>query len=228
MKRSLFLIAVTFIFLTSCVDDNGSGGNVAPASGTVVYLADQDIVGVFELFLATSGTKLNPPLPAGRTVQSFALTPDASAVVCIADQDQNDVFELYRVNLPSPGSSTKLNGQLALCGLVVCGDVTAFAITPDNSAVVYIADQTADDVFELFRTVLTSLANSKLNPNFSAGQNVDAFAVLPNSTGVIYRANQNTPGAKELYRVLFATAQTADRLITSPPFITGQNVGKFT
>ena len=132
MKPALLLVAVTVLFLTSCVDDNGSGGNVASTSGAVVYLADQDIVGVFELFLATSGTKLNPPLPAGRTVQSFALTPDASAVVYIADQDQNDVFELYRVNLASPGSSTKLNGQLALCGLVVCGDVTAFAITPDN------------------------------------------------------------------------------------------------
>ena len=228
MKLSFLLVAVTVLFLTSCVDDNGSGGNVAPTSGTVVYLADQDIVGVFELFLAGSGTKLNPALPAGRTVQSFALTPDATAVVYIADQDQNDVFELYRVNLASPGSSTKLNGQLALCGLAVCGDVTQFAVTPDNSAVVYIADQTADDVFELFRTVLTSLANSKLNPNFAAGQNVDAFAVLPNSTGVIYRANQNTPGAKELYRVLFASPQTTDRLITSPPLLTGQNVGKFT
>src|SRR6476620_5104629 len=227
MKPALLLVAVTFIFLTSCVDDNGSGGNVAPASGTVVYLADQDIVGVFELFLATSGTKLNPPLPAGRTVQSFALTPDATAVVYIADQDQNDVFELYRVSLASPGSSTKLNGQLALCGLAVCGDVTAFAITPDNSAVVYIADQTADDVFELFRTVLTTMVNSKLNPNFAAGQNIDAFAVLPNSTGVIYRANQNTPGVKELYRVLFTTAPSTDRLIT-PPLITGQNVGAFT
>src|SRR6476620_10694108 len=228
MKPSLLLVAVTVLFLTSCVDDNGSGGgNVAPTSGTVVYLADQDIVGVFELFLAGSGTKLNPALPAGRTVQSFALTPDATAVVYIADQDQNDVFELYRVNLASPGSSTKLNGQLALCGLAVCGDVTQFAITPDNSAVVYIADQTADDVFELFRTVLTSLANSKLNPNFAAGQNVDAFAVLPNHTGVIYLANQNTPGAKELYRVLFASPQTTDRLI-SPPLITGQNVGAFT
>jgi hypothetical protein len=225
--KSILLLAAPVLFLMSCINDNGTSGTVVPSSGAVVYLADQDIVGVFELFLATSGTKLNPPLPAGRTVQSFALTPDASAVVYIADQDQDDVFELYRVNLASPGSSTKLNGQLALCGLAVCGDVTEFAVTPDNSTVVYIADQTADDVFELFRTALTTMVNSKLNPNFAAGQNVDAFAVLPNSTGVIYRANQNTPGVKELYRVLFTTSST-DRLITSPPLITGQNVGAFT
>lgn len=226
--KSILLLAAPVLFLMSCINDNGTSGPVVPSSGAVVYLADQDIVGVFELFLATSGTKLNPPLLAGRTVQSFALTPDASAVVYIADQDQDDVFELYRVNLASPGSSTKLNGQLALCVLVVCGDVTEFAVTPDNSAVVYMADQTADDVFELFRTVLTTMVNSKLNPNFAAGQNVDAFAVLPNSTGVIYRANQNTAGVKELYRVLFTAAPSTDRLIISPPLITGQNVGAFT
>jgi hypothetical protein len=229
-KAVLLLMAVAAaLSLTGCPGgDDGTGGSSPPSSGTVVYLADQDIVGVFELFLAGSGTKLNPALPVGRTVQSFALTPDATAVVYIADQDQNDVFELYRVNLASPGSSTKLNGPLVLCGSAVCGDVTAFAVTPDNSAVVYIADQRADDVFELFRTVLSSTANSKLIPDLAPGQNVDAFAVLPNSTGVTYRANQNTPGAKELYRVLFATAPITDRLITSPPLIAGQNVGKFT
>jgi hypothetical protein len=58
-----------------------------------VYLADQDIAGVFELYLEGSGTKLNPALAVGRTITSFALTPDAAAVVYIADQDQDDVFE---------------------------------------------------------------------------------------------------------------------------------------
>lgn len=223
----ILVLAAAVLFLTSCVNDNGSGGNVVPTSGTVVYLADQSIVGVFELFLAGSGTKLNPSLAAGRTVTSFALTPDATAVVYIADQDQDDVFELFLVKLAAPGVSTKLNGALVLCGLVVCGDVTDFTITSDNSSVVYRADQTIDQVFELFRTVLTTNVNSKLNPDFVAGQNVDAFVVLPNSTGVIYRANQNTPGVKELYRVLFLTAPATDRLV-SPPLVVGQNVGAFT
>ena len=109
MKRSLLLVAVTFIFLTSCVDDNGSGGNVAPASGTVVYLADQDIAGVFELFLASSGAKLNPTLPVGRTVVSFALTPNGSAVVYLADQDQDDVFA-YTINSTS-GALAAVSGS---------------------------------------------------------------------------------------------------------------------
>lgn len=222
-KALLLLIVVTAaLSLTGCPgDDNGTGGTAPPSSGTIVYLADQDLVGVFELFVATSGTKLNPPLPAGRTVQSFAVTPDATAVVYIADQDQDDVFELYRVNVASPGSSTKLNGLL-----VTGGDVDEFAVTPDNTAVVYTADQTTDNVVELYRTAFSGGANAKLNPNYALGQNVDAFAVLPNSTGVIYRANQNTAAVKELYRVLFATPGTTDRLVT-PFLIGGQNVGAF-
>ncbi len=228
--RLLRFLAVACLMIAGCNtsgDGSVSGGRAGSGTGTVVYLADQTIVGVFELFLGGSGTKLNPPLAAGRTVQSFALTPDASAVVYIADQDQDNVFELFIVKLAQPGVSTKLNGPLVLCLLVVCGDVTDFAITADNNSVVYRADQTTDQVFELYQTVLTTMVNSKLNPSFVAGQNIDAFVLLPNSTGVIYRANQNNPGIEELYRVLFATAPATDRLLVSPPLIVGQNVGPF-
>jgi hypothetical protein len=204
---------------------SGDGTTVTPTSGSgvVVYQADQDTIGVFELYLATSGTKLNPPLPAGRTVTSFALTPDATAVIYIADQDFDDVFELYRVSLATPGISTKLNPAfLAGSGK----DVVEFAVTPDNTSVVYIADQDIDDVFELFRTVFFGGANTKLNPGYTLGQDVDAFVILPNSTGVIYRADQNTDGVNELYRVLFTTAPATDRLV-NPPLVVGQNVGAF-
>ena len=220
-KPSLLLIALAALFLTGCPDDNGGAPPATASSGTVVYLADQDTVGVFELYLATSGAKLNSPLVAGGSVTSFALTPDATAVIYIADQQQNDVFELWRVNLASPGSSTKLNGPL-----IPGGDVEEFAVTPDNSAVVYRADQTIDNVIELYRTIFSGGNNAKLNPNYALGQNVDAFALLPNSTGVIYRANKDTATVKELYRVLFATPQTADRLVT-PFLIAGQNVDAF-
>ncbi len=220
-KPFLSLIAVAALSMTGCPSDDSSAPPPSSSGGTIVYLADQNTVGVFELFLATSGTRLNPPLVAGGSVTRFALTPDATAVIYIADQEQNDVFELWRVNLASPGSSTKLNGVL-----VPGGDVEEFAVTPDNSAVVYRADQTTDNVIELYRTVFNGGGNAKLNPNYGPGQNVDAFALLPNSTGVIYRANQNTATVNELYRVLFATAPATDRIV-SPILIAGQNVEAF-
>lgn len=188
----------------------------------MVYLADQDTVGVFELYLGSSGAKLNPALGAGRTVTNFAVTPGATAVVYIADQDQDEVYELYRVNLATPGTSAKLNGTIVPAG----GDVTDFAITPDGSAVVYRADQNTDEVFELYRTVLGTATNSRLNPAYAGGQDIETFVILPDSTGVIYRADQNTDGVSELYRVLFANAPTSDRLV-APALVNGQNVGAF-
>jgi hypothetical protein len=223
MRLALFLAAVCAL-LAGC-SSSGDGTSVTPTvgPGTVVYLADQTTVGVFELFLATSGTKLNPPLAANRTVTSFALTPDATAVIYIADQDFDDVFELYRVNLANPGFSTKLNPAF----VVGSGkDVVEFAVSPDSTSVVYIADQTINDVFELYRTVFFGGANSKLNPDYVAGKNVDAFLILPNSAGVIYRADQNTVGVSELYSLLFATAPVNVRLV-APPLVVGQNVGAF-
>ena len=143
-------------------------------------------------------------------------------MIYIADQDQNDVFELYLVSLATPGVSTKLNPAL-----VAGGNVVEFAVTPDNSAVVYRADQTIDDTFELYRTVLASGVNSKLNPPYVPGQDVETFVVLPNSTGVIYRADQNTDGVNELYRLLFATAPLLNDRLVSPPLLFRQNVGAF-
>jgi len=225
-KPSLLLVAAAALIMTGCPSDDASAPPVTSSStGTIVYLADQDIVGVFELFMATSGTKLNPPLPFGRTVQSFALTPDASAVVYIADQDQDDVFELYRVSLAKPGESTKLNPNLA-----PGQNVVEFAVTPDATAVVYIADQTTNEVFELFRTVLATRDNSKLNPPYDVppktGQDVDAFVILPDNSGVVYRADQDTDGVSELYRELFSTPGTTTPAI-SGVLVFGQNVKDF-
>lgn len=225
MKHANFIqvLLAACVVLAGCTSGGDSGpGGAIPGSGTVVYLADQTTVGVFELFLATSGTKLNPPLAANRTVTSFALTPDATAVVYIADQDQDNVFELYRVSLATPGVSTKLNGVL-----VAGGSVVEFAFTPDNSSVVYRADQTIDNVVELYRTVFFGGANSKINPAYGLGQNIDAFVVLPNSTGVIYRANQNNVNVNELYSQSFATAPLNNVRLIAPPLGVGQNVGGF-
>jgi len=212
-KASLFLMAVAALFLTGCPSDDASAPPVVSSSGTIVYLADQTNIGVFELFLATSGTKLNSPLVAGGSVKSFALTPDATAVIYIADQEQTGVFELWRVNLSNPGVSTKLNGALA-----TGGDVEEFAVTPNSNSVVYIADQSNDDVFEIFQTVLATGVNSKLNPPYTppTGQDVDAFVILPDSTGVVYRADQD-PAANDVFQLyveLFATPGTNNPAIS--------------
>ena len=57
---SWFALPLVFI-LTGCPSGDGGGGGGGEAGGSaIVYLADQTTDGVFELFLASSGAKLNP------------------------------------------------------------------------------------------------------------------------------------------------------------------------
>src|SRR5262245_27302421 len=68
----------------------------------VVYLADEDIHGVFELFSAPSvggaGAKISGAMTAGGTIVAGTSrpTPNGSQWLYLADQDTNERFELYR------------------------------------------------------------------------------------------------------------------------------------
>ena len=106
------------------------------------------------------------------------------------------------------------------------GDVVQLAVTADGTAVVYRADQTQDEVFELFRTLFNGVDEQQTQSPYTFRRTWMTFVLLPNSTGVIYRADQATDGVSELYRVLFATAGTSNPFI-NPPLFAGQNVKAF-
>ena len=208
--------------------DNGGGTpGSPPASSPViertVYLADQDLDNVVELYLVGSSiNKLNPPLPKGKNVIDFQITPDKKAVVYRADQDTDEVFELYRVEFANPGVSTKLNSPLP-----AGGDVWFGLITPDSSSVLYLADRTTDDVLELYRVPFANPGMStKLNGPLVAGGNVFFdFRITPDNSAVVYRASQTTAGVVELYRVPFAAPGVSSKL--NGPLVVGGNVEGF-
>ena len=215
MKRLLLLSIFSLsIAVAACSGggDSGSSNSSSPSAASterIVYLADQDINGVSELYLAGSSIKLNPPLSAGKNVLDFQITPDKTAVVYRADQDTNDVFELYRVEFATPGVSTKLNSPLP-----AGGDVWSAVITPDSSSVLYVADQTTDGVTELYRVPFaTPGVSAKLNGPLVPGGNVFFdIGVTPNNSAVVYRATQATAKIIELYRVLLATPGVSTKL----------------
>jgi hypothetical protein len=205
------------------------GGNVTnfaitPNSASVVYLADQRVDQIFELFLSPitgpgSGTSLNPPLNAGQNVTTFAVTPDNTAVIYRANENTPGTFELFRVTFALPQTSVvTLNGAL-----VAGGNVSSFTIAANGSAVVYSADQDIFGVVELFRVPLTPVAAAqKVNPNFVAPQSVTAFVITPDSSAVVYLANQTVNTVVQLYRVPFSSLQTSTLL--NPPLAAGGNV----
>ena len=205
----IFFLAVS-LFACSGGDGGNSTGGSPSASSTerIVYRADQDIDDVFELYLAGSSIKLNPPLSRGKSVIDFQITPDKTAVVYRAYQDTN-VVELYRVEFAKPGVSTKLNGPLP-----VGGDVWSAVITPDSSSVVYLADQTTEGVLELYRvSFATPGVSAKLNGPLVPGGNVFFdIGIIPDSSAVVYRATQTSANTIELYRVPFATPGLSTKL----------------
>jgi len=114
---------------------------------------------------------------------AFAFSPDSSTIVFRA-------FSLSDIELfaapTSGGTPIKLNGPL-----VTGGDVSdRFAISPDSSRVVYIADQTANEVYELFSVPITGGPAVKLNGPLPSGGDVHYFDITPDGNHVVYAAQQ--------------------------------------
>ena len=184
---------------------NVTGGDVVVGeveisldSTRVVYLADQDTDGVFELFSVplTGGppTKLNGALVSGGSVGiNFQISPNSGRVIYIADQEEDDVEELFSVPLAG-GTATKLNPPLVTGGIVLNAK-----ISPDSSRAVYQADQEFDSVVELFSVPLTGGISTKLSGVLVSGGDVHVqqYKLSGDSSRVVYLADQDIDGTWE-------------------------------
>jgi hypothetical protein len=182
-------------------DVSNIGAQFSPDGTRVVYLADQTTNEVLELFSVPStggvATKLNGPLVAGGNVDFnvLAFSPDSSRVVYRADQTTDEMFEVFMV--PSAGgTATKLNGAL-----VAGGDISSsgLAISPDSSRVLYLADQTTNDVFEIFLVPSAGGVATKLNGALVNGGDVSSMRFSPDGSLVLYYADQDQDELGEIY-----------------------------
>ena len=82
--------------------------------------------------------------------------------------------------------------------LVSGGNVMVSQVTPDSSTVVYIADQDADDVLELYSVRLADGEVVKLNESLGPDKDIYHFEISPDSSTVIYVADQDTDNIFEL------------------------------
>ncbi|NNF97980.1 MAG: hypothetical protein HKM93_01245 [Desulfobacteraceae bacterium] len=187
-----------------------------PDSQGIIYRADHDTKGVYELYsasLSTPGTayRLNSPLPAGGQVRrDFSFHPDSTLVAYRADQENYSVDELYYVDITSPGDVFKLNSTLAT-GIKIVN----YQVSPDGKQVVYCADQDMNAVFELYLLDITRPGTSvKLSGALVADGDVsyDGFKFSPDSSRVAYYADQDTDEVYELYLVDTATPGTSVKL----------------
>ncbi len=166
-----------------------------------------------------ANSKLNPTLAGGegdvrgasRLVDHpFRISPDGRRVVYLADQNTDEVVELYSVPIDG-GKAVQLNGPLVAGGQVSGADADMsepFLISPDSRRVVYVADQDADEVFELFSVPIDGGKLVKLNPSLVADGDVrgadpavNPFRISPDGGWVVYTADQDTDEVIEIYSV---------------------------
>lgn len=182
---------------------NGKGVAISRDGSRAVYLADQLVDSAFELFSAPStggeATRLNAPMVVGGDVlqSSVFISANSSRVVYRADADTDEVVELYSVPIAG-GAPTKLNGQLTLGGDVLEGSLQ---FSPDSSHVLYLADQEANDVVELYEVSSLGGDPLKLNGPMIVGGDVTSALFTPNGSRVVYRADQDSDEVFELYSV---------------------------
>jgi Tol biopolymer transport system component len=222
MKR--FISSKDFIFLTAVlllglitVACGGSNGTtpIQPQELTpIVFIADKDTAGVFELFISSQAgasiTKLSGTLIAGGDVVDFRISPDGNRIAFVANKDFLSKFELFIVSIIS-GTPVKISGD-PVSGMVgtgikkvVTGGIFGlrwFEWAPDGSHIAYIADQDTAGVYELFSVRPNGAGNARLSDDLDPGGSVKSFAWAPDSSLAAYLADQDTALTDELFTSL--------------------------
>ena len=183
---------------------------IGPDGARVIYLADQEIPDVVELFAvpidgSLPAVRLNGGLSAptlAGDVTAFALAPVGNHAVYRADQDTDEVFELYGVPLPrSPfdpiAPANRLSGPYQ--------NVTfGFRVSPDGSRVVYRASR--DDIvftsqgYELFSAPVDGSSPAvRISQPLGAVGTVGTFEISPDSSRVVYLAEPYRTDTVELF-----------------------------
>lgn len=117
----------------------------------------------------------------------FDISPDGNQIVFIEQKLSTLTDELFSLSLAG-GTAVKLNGPL-----VMNGDVKDFKIWQMGtlSYVIYRADETKDERYELYKVSLDGSTSSvKMIPSFPDFGDVVDYKVSPNSFYVVYTADQ--------------------------------------
>lgn len=128
-------------------------------------------------------------------VLDFKISPDSSKVAFRSNQDDGAIYDLIVVNLDGTGPRTKVNGPIVAQGLVS----PSYDFATTTSKIVYIADQTTDEVQELYSSNLDGTGNVKLSGSLVSGGNVTSFKLSTTNSKVVYLADQTIDGVNELY-----------------------------
>ena len=184
----------------TAIADVEDGFGFTPA-GDVLYRADHDTDNARDLYLvppdgSASAVRQNAALQVDESVEDFVATANGQ-VVYRADADANNVIELYSAPLDGSQATVKLSGTM-----VGGGDVQSrYVISPDESRVVYRADQDTDNVFEVYSAPIDgSSAAIQLNPALPPGRSVGVYTPIdPSGALVLFTADATGDDEPDLH-----------------------------
>ncbi len=180
---------------------------ISPDGTRVVYIADQDLINITELYsVSIAGgqvTKLSTPKANGNSRHGgFAISPD-SATIVFRDGDPRMRTDLYSVPIQGGATPTRLHpplvGSASVGGRRWERERVAFQISPDSARVAFWVDRDVGDTTNLYTTAIAGGTSVKLNAGHEFRDEQVPYALFgftPDSTTVIYHAS-NGP----LYRV---------------------------
>lgn len=176
--------------------------STSPDGQYLVVRADKLVDERFELWSvpiagpAGAMVRLNPALVAGGDVESsFDISPDSTRVAYIADQTANETFRAWSV--PIAGPSTLAVPLVS--GIVAAGsDVTGLEFTPDSASIVFRADLSQNDRYDLYSVPADGSAGqdritndaSIPGPQYSVGS---TWRLHPDGERVVYVFDEDAP-----------------------------------
>jgi Tol biopolymer transport system component len=203
----------------------------SPDGRWALMLADVAVDGDLELWAADLGgalpapaVPLHPPLPVGSDVDDgLVFVPDGSAVIFLADLDAPDDHNLYLVDLSGagPGPAVRLNRALPAGGDVSFDD---YGLSPDGRRLFYVADQAADNDFELFLVEVSTVDPTvplRVSGPMVPGADVAGAAWAPDSLRLAFAADAFTDGSTELLVVDLSALTPGAPLRANAPLLPG-------
>ena len=172
----------------------------SPDGMFISYVAEQDAVGVQEVYVSTpdglSNTKVSGVMVVGQADADVKWAPDSSKLFYIADQDLAEK-ELY-VSTPDGLTNTSVSGTI-----VVGGGVTRAEWSPDSSLIAYTAIKDTVAVREVYVSTPDGLDVKKVSGTMVSGGTVDINSpdVHWSADGLklAYLAFQDNNGQMEAY-----------------------------
>ena len=176
----------------------------SPTGDALVFVADQDIIGVHEVYLAmadgSSVNKINNPVTAfdNRDFESPLWSPDGRYVMFEVHSfasSETEGIDVHDRNNPSPaatGITSGITGPFEL--------IHNIQWSPDSSQVAFIYDSPTTSTFELWTSLVDGSGSTQINPLPSGGgTGVSMYDWSPDSSQIAYVSRQRNTQNPEVY-----------------------------